>query len=637
MPQTGVVFFVFNAEGVARLAGNPGLLVGVECVISAVPGVSLEALGEQVAHLTLEEALETFGITQRAISMPESAYCLALLDREAIGQALPRLGLQADESIRLALLNHIGLLTHNAFAFEGLFRALVGNGLRKARFFRFRGRFRLIERPEIRTLLQIELGFGPQLAHLCDDAGIAQEQVGRGDRLASFKNALRDLLLLGYKGKTLLLRSRAARGHPEAQPVDAVFITRARTEVVAAEPILRHRAEQGHRDIMLVDDLIKSPDGTAAAARGTRPWAPLHGYSSPGEVARIFLRCILRRHGAARRALATRPERVAEWGFFGRRDIATQVLHTAFASVPELLVHRLQLDRAFDALTPSAVVSFDTVDRWGALQGELARQRSMRSVMVQNTSADDIFYPWSLAMDHLVVGNERLREIFTASGADRARVHAFGLPLQDDVLAAGDARLEALIHCAAHGHSPLRVLVATQPFVQEFDYNAALIESLEAAAGELDFPLVWILKPHPRESLGKYEEVRDELSSRSQTVTLFSGPFEDALSEADVVLSRTSTSLEFAALGGVPGIAHLHRYPRDIVERLDYLRSSVTAKSYDTTDLGVLLRAYAPEARVESLRGYANRRLAFIDEFFPGKGQATDRVADLIASGSTEC
>lgn len=637
MPITGAVFFVFNVKGVARLVGNASLLDGVDCVISGVPGVSLEPLGDRVAHLTLEQALEAFGITQRAISAPESAYCLALMDRDILQQALPQLGAGADESIRLALLNHISLLTHNAFAFELLFRALVGNGLGKARFFRSFGRFRLIERPEIRTFLQIELGFGPQLGHLCNEAGIETEQVGPGDRLASVKNALRDILLLGYKGKTLVARSRAARKPPEQRTVDAVFITRARTEVVAAEPILRHRAEQGHRDILLVDDLIKSPDGTAAASRGKRDWSPLHGYSTPGEIARIFLGCSARRHSAARRAMAVRPERVAEWGFLGRQEIATQVLVTAFASVPELLVHRLQLDRALEALTPAAVVSFDTVDRWGAVQGELARRRSMRSVMVQNTSADDIFYPWPLAMDHLVVGNERLRKIFTASGADPARVHAFGLPLQDDVLTAGNVRLRSLIQSAGQGHSPLRVLVATQPFVQEFDYNAALIDSLEAAAKELEFPLVWILKPHPREPVGKYESVRDQLASRSHAVSLYGGAFEDALSEADVVVSRTSTGLEFAALGGVPGIAHLHRYSRDIVGRLDYLRSSVTDKSYDTADLRACLSAYAPENRVESLEAYANRRAEFIDEFFPGKGRATVRVAELIAAGSSPC
>lgn len=637
MPTIGVVFFVFNARGVTRLVRNPTLLEGIDCVISGVPGVPLDALGEQVAHFSLEQALERFSITQRVITKLESSYCLALMDRDVITQSLPKLSVHADESIRLALLNHIGLLAHNAFAFECLFRALVANGLWKVRFFRFRGQFRLVERPDIRSLLQIELGFVPQLAYLCDEADVIKEPVGRGDRLASLKNALRDMLLLGYKGKTLFLRSRAARTRPERQSVDAVFIVRARTEVVAAEPIMQHRVKHGHRDIMLVDDLIKSPDGTAAASRGKRPWAPLHGYSNPSEIARIFLTCILRRHSAARRALAVRPERVADWGFWGRKDIAIEVLHTAFASVPELLVHRLQLDRALKSLTPSTVVSFDTVDRWGALQGEIARQRSIRSVMVQNTSADDIYYPWPLAMDHLVVGNDRLRDIFTVSGADPARVHAFGLPLQDDVLAAGNARLEGLIHRAMQDHLPLRVLVATQPFVQEFDYNAALIDSLETAASEIDFPVVWILKPHPREPLGKYETVRDELASRTQPVTLFSGPFEDALSEADVVLSRTSTSLEFAALGGVPGIAHLHRYSRDIVDRLDYLRSSVTDKSYDTTDLVACLMAYAPENRGESLKAYKIRRLGFIDEFFPGNGRTTDRVAHLIAAGTSEC
>jgi hypothetical protein len=637
VPITGTVFFVWSAKDLERFASNPTFLDSIDVVISILPGVSLHALNGTIPYMTLEQALDTFDITQRAISLRESDYCQALMDREIMEIVLQKFQSASNEAIRVALLNHIGLLVHNIFALELLFHALVRNGLHTARFFRSHGSFRLIERPEIRTLLQLELGFGPQLAYLCDEVGVKKEQVGCVDRFALFKNRLRDLLLLGYKWKTLSIRSWLTRQPHSTSHVDAVFVTRARTEVNSAEPILRHRAERGCRDIMLVDDLIKSPDGTAAASLGSRDWHPLHGYSTPREVTRIFFRCMWRRHGAAQIGMALQPERVARWGFLGREEIASQVLYTAFASIPELLVHHLQLCRAFTMLTPSALVSFDTVDRWGALQGELARRYSLNSVMIQNTAADDIYYPWPLAMDHLVLGNERLRQIFIASGADPARVHAFGLPIQDDVLETGNARLNESIHGVLKVDSPLRLLIATQPFAEEFDYNAALIHSLETAISDLVFPVVWIFKPHPRESFRKYEVIRAELESRSHRTALYNGPFEEALMEADIVVSRTSTSLEFAALGGVPGIAHLHEYPRDILDRLDYLRSPVTHKTFSTAELSKCLQAYAPQTRSDSLKLYESRRNEFIGEFCPGQGGATIMVANLISSGCSKC
>lgn len=637
MPETSRVFFVINNKGVAHLAANPALLADIDCVISAVPGVSLDRLDGAVGCMTLEEALAAFSISQRSISEPESAYCLSLLDPDAMAGTLPILAQAADDSIRLALLNHVALLSHNAFAFEALFKALIGNGLAEALAFRARGRFRMIERPDIRTLLNVDLGFWPHLSYLCLDHGVQLTGIGSGEWLAPARNALRDLLLLGYKCKTLLDRSRHAARPVQDIACNLAVLVRARTEVIAADPILHARAEQGHEDLMLVDDLIKSPDGTRAATDSGRRWVALHSFSRPLEIARVYARCIAVRRKAARKAMALHPDRAAAAGFLGRPEVAREVLYTAFASVPELLVHRLQLSRALDRLKPKSVVSFDTVDRWGALQGEVARQARVRSVMIQNTAADDIVYPWPLAMDHLVVGNERLREIFMASGADPQCVHAFGLPLQDEVLKEGDERLKALLDRAIQGEAALRVLIATQPFVQEFDYNSALVEDLEAVTRGLDFTVEWVLKPHPREVPARYTALREALAARSISVTLFDGPFEKALSAADLVLSRTSTSLEFAALGGVPGIAHLERYPADIIDRLDYLKSPVTEKSFDRDGLRSLLERFAPNTRQETLNRYARTRSVYLDTFFPGQGRATQRVLDLIETGTSSC
>ena len=73
MPETNKVFFVLNNKVVSRLAANPALLEGIDCVISGVPGVSLDRLNRGIERKTLEEALAAFSISQRTISEPESA------------------------------------------------------------------------------------------------------------------------------------------------------------------------------------------------------------------------------------------------------------------------------------------------------------------------------------------------------------------------------------------------------------------------------------------------------------------------------------------------------------------------------------------------------------------------------------
>lgn len=632
------VFFIFNRKGADQLAASPALLSGIDCVMSVLPGIPLDGVSGKIDTMTLEQALERFEISQRDISVSASDYSSALLDAAATSEALRKFSEYGAEGVRLALLNHIALLTHNAFAFEHVFSALVASGLRTARCLPFYGHFRMVERVDINKLLHVELSFGPHLAHLCHEASVDLVRIGSGSRCGGLKNTLRTALLLGYKFKTLVSRSRAAPISGSVAPRNTAFCVRCRTEIAAAEPLLRSRAKQGCRDIMLVDDVIKSPDCTAAAQKGTFEWQALHAFATPPEVFRTVLGVVFQRGAAARLAMREDPQRLAPWSFMGKTDVSLEVLRTAFVSIPELLVYRLQLQRSLATMTPESIVSFDTVDRWGALQGELARSMNIRSVMVQNTAADDIVYPFPLSMDHMVVGNNRLRDIFLASGANPDRVHTFGLPLQDDVLKAGNLRIGELNQRVAQDAAlPLRIMVITQPFVQEFNYNAALVDELCAAIECLSFPIELVFKPHPREAVGAYDNIVARLSTSGYSVSQFTGPFEAALDIADVVLSRTSTSLEFAALGGVPGIAHLNNYPAEIVDRLDYLRDPVTSKSFSTEELRDLLRKFAPQTRVATFERYTERRDDFLAALFPGRGMATQRVATLIETGSPPC
>ena len=103
----------------------------------------------------------------------------------------------------------------------------------------------------------------------------------------------------------------------------------------------------------------------------------------------------------------------------GRKDIAGQVLY-GVCVIAELLVHRLQLCRA-GTPDPSAV-SFDTVDRWCPSRRTCASAINAIRVDTKYVVDDGAIL---MAMDHLVMGNERLRKIFTASDADQSNVRGF--------------------------------------------------------------------------------------------------------------------------------------------------------------------------------------------------------------------
>lgn len=635
MTKVNTVFFIFNQEQADHLESLLECLDGIDTIVSVIPGVSLERLVKYITCLTIEQALEKFAISQRMISDLASGYARDLLSVDVTGPALRVLGLSEVTGIPNALKIQVWIMVHNAFAFELLFNALSAQGMRTARCFAFHGQYRMVERLDIKTMLHVELGFGPQLQGLCRARDVVLQMVPGGCRTAPLRDALRNLLLSAYKFKALLSRSFTARGKGAPHPCDAVFVVRAQTEVASAEPLLRWRAERGMRDCLLVDDLIKSPNGTLAARQSGFAWYPLHAFLSPGKLFMIFLETSLRAGRAARLAFSESPERMAKWGFLGQSSVACAVLRTTFMTVPELKIFYQQLFCALTKTQPSALVSFDTVDRWGTVQGALARSRGLRSVMVQNTAVDDIEYPCPLSMDHLVVGNERLRRIFLASGAPADRVHAVGLPLQDQVLKIGDERI-AQLRTRAENAEPvvLRILVATQPFVQAFDYNGALLADLVEALKTLDFPFTLVLKPHPREVIDHYRTLVDTLTRAGFQVSLFEQAFETALDAADIVLSRTSTSIEFAVLGGVPTIAYLNKYPAEIIERLDYLRDPVTVKAFDVDALREALAGFHPQSRVATLNSYSARRDAYLAEYFPGRGLATEYVAALIAGSA---
>jgi hypothetical protein len=642
------IFFLFHQRDIARLlrflnAKRPA--ISLDTVVTCLPGIDTTPLAQiatakNISLLPFEGCLSRYGITQMAISEVETDLVLTLLSAEAVDPVMEQEGLGGAIGIRDALLNLTGLLIHNSVAFEIVFSRLKEDGVAEAMCFDPGGRFALVERLDVALLLHPSLMMAPHLQALCAAKGVRFKHIGHAvTGVAPARNALRNILLRTYKAAKLFHRSYTHwnAAEPATENGNTVlFAIRADTELSSARPLidaLNSRDAGGAQ--LFVDDLLKSPTASCAARASGLSWIHAHSQTSPAEVLAILagtwvrtnraIRGILRRH----RELGTP---LGRFGFLGSTRPVRSILKTAMASVPELVLFARQLDRMVARTNPKALVSFDTIDRWGPVQGAIGAQRGVQTLMVQNTALDFIRYPLPLATDHLIVANQGLRKLMLSSGAAPNRVHATGLPQHDQLVQKGNARIvsrEAAVR--ANNRLPLRVLVATQPFVQTCDYNGQMLDDLTIALTQIGLTTEIIVKPHPREAAGRYTVALEGMNRAGTPARLLACDFEDAMDVVDIVVSRTSTCLQLSAVGGLPCISYLRSYPADIITRLDYLKDPVVDKCLTVTDLTEALRAYAnPAARAESLSNFAERRSAYLAAQFPGGGRATEAAIKLL-------
>lgn len=641
-------FFLFSQEDVSwLLQRSKRKAIDFDCVLAILPGIDLSGLRnlptlQNVEVFRLEEMLEKLQLTQYAISERASELSLEILK---IDDKRPNFEFWGVD-FRPALLNNLALALHNSIAFEMLFEMLCAEGLDSAACFMPNGKFALVERLDIRVMLRPSLTLVPHLMYLCK----ANEVKFKGERrselfLAAVENAARNFLLWSYKSAILFRRSVQWWRKPKASPRNeaperkvVLVLIRAATELTSIQPVLTQmKKEGGPNFVLLVDDLLKNPDATKAVSETTHQWLNVHQFSNPIEVIFQALRVpvILKLEKAFSRKsqIPVSRKNKSLSNFFLERKTFSSTLKTATATLSELTIFSRQISAAIQFFQPHCILTMDMVDRWAAVVGTVGAQFKVPTLILQNTALDKIRYPLPLATDHMIVANSSIRDVLIKSGANPDRLHATGLPSYAASTEMGAKRLRLLsseLACSPLVDQSFKILVATQPFVQSFDYNGQMLEDL-ARVIQKHKNIEIIIKPHPRELNGAYEKRCSVLVQAGYRVKIFSGTFEMALGEADLVLSRTSTAIQKALLGGVPSIAYLRDYPREIVDRLDYLSTAAVFKHETPEELGEFINIFArPRGRLEVLENFSRNRMVYLGGDVAGSVDATSAALGLI-------
>lgn len=634
------VFFVFKQSEVGELLkSEPKTMPDGVC--SCIPGIDMDPFRSDdrfrdVAVNTLESLMEKFGVSNADASKHscETAnHILAALKDEGSG------GNGFGFPFRNSLANHVSLIVHNAICFETVFTKLVSEGLETAWCLGRQKKFMLVDRLDIGLFCHPELTIAPLLEHLCQAGKMDFKVMGgvSGGLLARTKHRCRQVLIECYKLWALLRRSFRFGRQGNPGKADVLFVLRAGSEYVRAKPVIESLRQRGRRVVLFVDDLIKTPDGTTTVQQNEKnDWVAAHSYTGTLDVLFQCLRFEARRLVTSRwqDAFAAKLERKVSAEAFSFLKRSRQVKATLFAAsaiLVEIGVFARQFRKALREIDPNMVVTLDYVDKWGGLVGEICRDSGRKCIALQNCSIEDIWYPLPICADQIVVANQMIKDVLERSGGDGARIHPVGQPYQDTMIADGNQKIERAVSEAGRTHC-VKIALATQPFVQELDYNGELMSHLAHALKASGLRFEVYLKVHPRENAERYRKAGEHFDCEQIEFRVWEGSVIELLKECDLLVSRTSTCIQEAIMAGLPALAYLNKYPREISSRLDYLNTPATTVIEDT---GALNEFFAMDEGVNTWGGHISRfadaRESYLKRYAGSHHcEATDYVAEMF-------
>jgi hypothetical protein len=171
----------------------------------------------------------------------------------------------------------------------------------------------------------------------------------------------------------------------------------------------------------------------------------------------------------------------------------------------------------------------------------------------------------SVLPDAITVMDELAKREMTALGFPASILHVVGQPAFDG---GGGARDGESARAALGVAQDARLVVFfSQPLDDDYgpegmpgyrgyDQHVAL-EVLVGAVGQLESPVELVVKPHPREPGGAYEQANPGASHAYRVVTSKDADIQadDLIAAADVVVSMTSITLVHAVLAGTPVVS----------------------------------------------------------------------------------
>lgn len=445
------------------------------------------------------------------------------------------------------------------------------------------------ERPDVKTLYCPEMSKTTLVNAYLLEKGVSIVAVKiRSSLVVKGSSLLRRLLLNGYKFYVTLKRqlqapASAFHGLNVNDKANVGVLVRAQSEYWTVKPLLEQLEKSGYNPVIIQDDLIKNPSCKKTLDADSARYIPIHSAISTLRLIFIWLvstsKFLLGTKFIKKHYRSTRLEDCLEKVFLSEDRVpvwAASSLH----SLPELAVFEYEIKRFVERYDFKCLITMDMVDQWSAVVGDIGRKLNVKTLILQNTALDDIIYPRPIATDYMAVSGEKIRGFLLRSGALDSQILNFGLPIHDDI----QRRYTPHVKRQA---APFKVMIATQPFVQTYDYNKNLIEDVVDVLDGLNVRSDVVIKPHPREDSNAYVKLVSSLvQSDSVNITVeASNNILEMAEGCDLFVSRTSTAIQSYILLGRLSVAYLNEYPADICDRLDYLSCDACVKLLDKVQL----------------------------------------------------
>lgn len=489
------------------------------------------------------------------------------------------------------------------------------------------------ERPDVKSLYYPELSRGLLIHMYLKDLGIKVVKIKlRSSLIVKTATIIRRGLLNIYKLAIIFNRvlsiSRFKRASDNTQSENLVgILIRAQSEYWTAKPFIEELRRRGYDPVIIQDDLIKNPSARYTLDLNGEGYISIHSF--------IRLRSLLSIWITATKDFLCSPKYLENLEFntsecefqslLLSNTIAPKWISASLHSLPEIAVFEYEIRRLIASRGIRCIVTMDMVDQWGGVIGEVGRDMNVRTLTIQNTVLDDIFYAEAVSTDYMVVNGAHTANILEKSNHAARNILDFGSPIFDDIY------IRSVGHRKQSSNEKF-IVIGTQPFVQEFDYNEELILDTVEVLEKNGVPLDVIIKPHPRERKEKYIElVRSRFRNSSIKVRVSeSDNILDLAVDCKIFVSRTSTALQSFYLINKFCVSYLSNYSQAIRGRLDYLGEDgvIIANSRDQLEESIMLiiRGSYKQEKI-----FSERRARYIRRYIGSfDGTVSQKLVTLI-------
>lgn len=486
------------------------------------------------------------------------------------------------------------------------------------------------ERPDVNRMLVLESCFYPLINDLCANLNITVSfSNNKKSTYVFILHRFRSLLLNFYKFTTILFRKfkTESKFFSSNRPQKKIgIIIRAQSEYWTVKPVLKQFEKYGFNPVIIQDDLIKNPSSKAVLDSEGVDYVHIHSKISYLKLFTLWLSSSIKFFKAKRylknNVHSEKVENSIEGLILNENRLST-LLASSFHSLPEISVYEHELMMLQNEYNFDVVITMDMVDQWAASLGYMGKQLNFKTIIIQNTVLDKIYYPIPVLTDYFIANGKFVEELLSLSNPKEGSVVYLGSPLQDGFY--------SYYKKLKKNDGVTKILIATQPFVQNYDYNETLLRELLNVLSFFEGRFELIIKPHPREKVDYYSVIKS-LDCGPDVEILISSQ-DDILKHAEetsLFLSRTSTAIQSFVLMGIPVVSYLESYPADICSRLDYLESSCTVKCFNQDELKIYINEFLNNYE-HVYSEFVKNRKSYIEEYvglFDGK--ASERIVAFI-------